>query len=236
MRESDDEKRQRAARIEAALDELREDGATLSPLTPPAGKQLASTFWGRAWCRHLAEFEVYEKRLLPGRTLLRKQQVLDLAIAPGGNTAWVVDDAVHRVRVGIQPMDSELWQEVVTACAGAVPSLLDLLSGQLGESVLATLTDPENGILPQPGDIRTVCGCDDYADPCRHAAAVLYGAGLKLDESPTLLFTLRGRDAAELLGSARDTAIADLNASSTELQGADLSQLFGIELDSDEAR
>jgi hypothetical protein len=44
-----------------------------------------------------------------------------------------------------------------------------------------------------------------------------------------LLFTLRGVDQAELLSSASSTTMADLSSGS-ELAGADLSALFGIDI------
>ena len=48
---------------------------------------------------------------------------------------------------------------------------------------------------------------------CKHAAAVLYGVGSRLDKSPELLFRLRGVDEAELIAAdmalPRGTAAAD---------------------------
>ena len=97
------------------------------------------------------------------------------------------------------------------------------------------VTDPERGLFPKPREIRFNCSCPDWADLCKHSAAVLYGVGLQLDQKPDLLFTLRGVNAGDLIATASQEAVADLaNAGAGELSGADLSALFGIEIDSGE--
>ena len=40
------------------------------------------------------------------------------------------------------------------------------------------------------------CSCPDWAELCKHVAAVLYGIGRKLDDDPMLLLRLRGIDTA----------------------------------------
>ena len=66
--------------------------------------------------------------------------------------------------------------------------------------------------------------------------ASLYGVGVRMDEKPELFFELRGVDHTELVGGAA-TAAPGLAAEATTrsdrkvLEGADLSALFGIELD-----
>ena len=52
----------------------------------------------------------------------------------------------------------------------------------------------DKGLFPSPKDIKLSCSCPDWADMCKHVAAVLYGVGARLDASPELLFTLRGLD------------------------------------------
>ncbi|MBN1296663.1 hypothetical protein JXA80_07770 [bacterium] len=63
---------------------------------------------------------------------------------------------------------------------------------------------------------------------CKDVAAVLYGVGARLDEQPSLLFTLRKVDAEELIHSE-----IDLGESGGAGEFADdaLAELFGIEID-----
>ena len=70
---------------------------------------------------------------------------------------------------------------------------------------------------------------------CKHVAAVLYGVGARLDEKPELFFTLRGVDMQELITAASATATAPLAPVATEgaaLAGADLTEIFGVEIES----
>ncbi len=46
-------------------------------------RQLATTFWGRAWCDNLDRYADFANRLPRGRAYLRNGSVLDLAIAAG---------------------------------------------------------------------------------------------------------------------------------------------------------
>ncbi|HZS33253.1 MAG TPA: SWIM zinc finger family protein, partial [Methylomirabilota bacterium] len=53
------------------------------------------------------------------------------------------------------------------------------------------------------GELRTECSCPDWANPCKHVAAVHYVLGEFLDRDPLLLFELRGRPRARLLADLR---------------------------------
>lgn len=70
---------------------------------------------------------------------------------------------------------------------------------------------------------------------CKHVAAVLYGVGVRLDEKPELCFTLRGMDMQELITAASTNAttpLAAAPAADTALAGADLTEIFGVEIES----
>jgi hypothetical protein len=64
---------------------------------------------------------------------------------------------------------------------------------------MSIVTDQEKGLLPLPNQIALGCNCPDWAELCKHLAAVLYGVGHRLDQQPELLFTLRGVNAKELI-------------------------------------
>ena len=50
---------------------------------------------------------------------------------------------------------------------------------------------------------RAQCSCPDWADPCKHAAAVVYLMADVLDADPFALLLLRGRDRGEVLAALR---------------------------------
>ena len=87
---------------------------------------------------------------------------------------------------------------------------LELLQGRLSDHVLRVVTDPDRGLFPKPGEITLTCDCPDWAVMCKHAAAVLYGVGSRLDDRPELLFRLRDVDADDLV--VGDMALPDAAA------------------------
>lgn len=227
-----DEVQEQKARVQRDIAKRVGRGEVFDKLEVPQGsKKLATTFWGKAWCDHLQSYQEYDHRLPRGRSYLRQGNVYQLKIGPGLVSAMVAGSELYETSVHIKPLATEVWQDVVEACAGQVGSMLDLLAGKLGDGVLRVLTDPEAGIFPQSKEIRFDCSCPDHADMCKHVAAVLYGVGVLLDAQPELFFTLRSVDGAELLATSREEMVQDLTVESEGgLEGEDLSALFGIDL------
>lgn len=217
------------------INQRRKKGESLEPILPAAGgrTKISTTFWGQAWCRHLESFSDYENRLPRGRSYLRSGSVLDLTIAEGSVSATVAGSHLYETQVTITALPKKDWKQLVAHCSGHVGSMLDLLGGKLGDDTLRLLTDRENGIFPKPRQMRFSCSCPDWADMCKHVAAVLYGVAVRLDQDPSLLFVLRGVDSADLLGEAAASSmqdLADAAGAGAELGDADLSALFGIDL------
>jgi uncharacterized Zn finger protein len=95
------------------------------------------------------------------------------------------------------------------------------------------ITRKGTGLFPAPTEIKLKCSCPDWATMCKHVAAVLYGVGARLDESPELLFVLRSVDKEELItqaASATDLA-AKTGIGGPEISESDIGAVFGIEMD-----
>ncbi len=205
----------RRARALVKMRELREQGMKVQPVEL-RGRTIAGSFWGRRWCEHLESFSDYANRLPLGRTYLRNGSVCHLAIGAGRVEAMVAGQDIYRVVVRIRRLDRPSWEAIRTACAGRIGSVIDLLQGRLPDRVMDVFTHRDTGLFPKPGEIEMTCDCPDGAAACRHAAAVIYGVGSRLDDSPELLFHLRGVDEAELITAdtvpPRGTAAADDSA------------------------
>ncbi len=94
----------------------------------------------------------------------------------------------------------------------------------------------DGGLFPAPSEIKAKCSCPDGAYICKHVAAVHYGIGSRLDTRLELFFTLRGVDASELISvTAQDVvgAPAGKSKKNAALGGADLSALFGVEIEAE---
>lgn len=199
-------------------------------IAPPGSRKLVSTFWGKAWCQHLESHSDYAYRLPRGRSYLRQGHVYNLEIESGVVTAQVAGSDLYEVRVTFERLAASSWQTLKEDCAGGVTSLLDLLAGKLGDGVLRAIVDPARGLFPGPREIKLSCNCPDYADMCKHVAAVLYGVGVRLDTAPELFFVLRQVDPSELLSSAATPTLTGAEGADAALAGEDLSALFGIDL------
>ena len=119
-------------------------------------------------------------------------------------------------------------------CAGKIDSVVELLRGSLSRGVMEIVTRKGEGLFPTPKEISLSCSCPDWALMCKHVAATLYGVGARLDDSPELLFALRGVDPADMVVAAAERARSGGGTRRTRvLEGADLSSVFGIEIDAD---
>ena len=217
----------RRARVARVSDELRRNGVDVQPVHIE-GRSIARSFWGRRWCHHLESCSDFENRLPRGRAYVRNGSVCHLDVHAGGVDAMVVGSDLYHVVVRIRKLGKAAWKAIRVECAGRVGSVLELLQGRLSDHVLRVVTDPDRGLFPKPGEITLTCDCPDWAVMCKHAAAVLYGVGSRLDERPELLFRLRDVDAEDLV--VGDMALPDASAGDDVLAG-DLADIFGIDLD-----
>jgi hypothetical protein len=222
---------ERRRRIAAAVRDLERRGHDPEPVEIP-GREIATTFWGEAWCEHVEGLADLATRLPRGRSYARSGAVVDLRIEPGAVRARVCGTELYDATVSIRPLSRARWSAVRRASTGRIGDLVELLSGRLPEDVLRLLVDRERGLFPASEEIRLECSCPDDARLCKHLAAVLYGIGARLDRSPELLFVLRGVDAGELVaaaGAAAGKAVG--SAGGSALPRDALGEIFGIELD-----
>jgi len=191
----------------------------------PRARKIAQTFWGNAWCAHLEAYRDLSNRLPRGRTYLRKGSVRDLHVDRGRITGLVQGTSLYEVDIAIEPMAESDVAALVERIGGGLDSVVALLEGRLGDSVLRAVTDPAAKLFPARTEITFGCSCPDGARVCKHVAAVFYGVSLRLDAQPELLFVLRGLAPERLVeGVSFGGAPVD---DARELRG-DLSEIFGV--------
>ena len=226
-----------AQRRQTALREMakrRKQGHAVSPVVVE-GRTIAKTFWGRAWCDNLERYSDYANRLPRGRTYVRNGSVIDLQIAAGVIQALVSGSEIYEVTVKITPVAKTRWKSICSDCAGAIDSLVELLQGRFSKGVMERICRQNEGLFPSPKEIQLACSCPDWAGMCKHVAAVMYGIGARFDTQPELLFKLREVDHAELIAKAgTGLPLAKTAAASDKiLKSADLSGIFGLEMDAE---
>lgn len=221
----------RRANARKEVDALARKGRTISPVSID-GRTIAQTFWGKSWCDHLESYSDFSNRLPRGRTYVRNGSVVDLQIGEGSVTALVSGSSLYTVKIGIKPLATEMWQCIRRDCAGRIGSLIELLKGQFGASVMEIVTRRPGGLFPEPSEIDMDCSCPDWAGMCKHVAATLYGVGARLDHQPQLLFTLRKVNHSDLLDHTGDAqGLARAPTDQTIIADESLGEVFGIELD-----
>lgn len=223
---------ERRRRAKKKMDALRKKGVDIQPVEI-GGRKIAQSFWGEAWCDHLESFSDFENRLPRGRTYVRNGSVCHLAMAKGHIEAKVSGSELYDVKVSIKTLPGKKWELLKGRCGGKIGSLIELLQGRLSDHVMEVVTHREEGLFPLPGEMSFTCSCPDWANMCKHVAAVLYGVGARLDNKPELLFALRGVNHEELIEADAEQAVtaATSGGTSKRLADTELSDVFGIELD-----
>lgn len=228
---------QRKIRCEKLIAKLRKaKGQTIRPILIE-GRKITTTYWGNAWCDNMESYADYAHRIARGRSYARNSSIINLAETENGFTAQVLGSDPYQVDIKFDPLPAATWKAIKKTCTGKVDSLINLLSGSIDDSILTHLANPKKGLFPKPKEIHISCTCPDRAILCKHAAAVLYGIGHRLDTEPELLFKLRQVDHTELANTASKTieAIAgEAQTSDSDLDDSDLSDIFGIDIDLNE--
>lgn len=169
-------------------------------------RAFGATWWGTAWLIALEErARLDPSRLSRGRGYARRGTVDALEIMPGLVRAEVQGsrDRPYQVTVRVRELDAGEWDQVLEAVAAELGHTAALLDGELPPEVADDVAATGLDLLPGAGEIQPRCSCPDWADPCKHAAAVCYLVADALDADPFALLRLRGRERDEVLAGLR---------------------------------
>jgi uncharacterized Zn finger protein len=226
---SNDEKKARAAKAAKKASKKKK----LHP-SRPASYAIASTWWGKSWIRNLEGYADYSSRLPRGRNYVRNGAVIDLEIENGVVNALVAGSAAepYEVSVTIAPLNARTRGQLVKKCRAALTGLPALLAGEFPKDLEKKFLSRGDGLFPAPREIQFDCTCPDWASMCKHVAAALYGAAVRLDEKPELFFILRGMKIEDFVGTVLKEETDDLldkakKKSSRRLSSGEASRLFG---------
>ncbi len=174
---------------------------------------IGEKWWSKRWVALLESFKM-GARLGRGRSYARKGQVISIDVRKG-----VVRSKVQGARS--KPYDLEIrltqisdddWKKAIEAMASKAVFAAKLLSGEMPKDIEEAFVDAGCSLFPGKKDIKTNCSCPDWADPCKHIAAVYYIMAEKFDEDPFLLFKLRGRTKDEIIEALRESRASTMPA------------------------
>jgi uncharacterized Zn finger protein/DNA-binding XRE family transcriptional regulator len=199
------------------------------------GTRIAKTFWGERWCDHFESMADYANRIPRGRTYARNGSVVDLKIDAGKIEALVLGSDAYKVEMTVKPLPQDKWEVIKKKCQGGIATMVDLLMGRFSPEIMEVLCDPEIGMFPKKSEISHKCSCPDVASLCKHVSAVFLGIGNRLDHSPELLFLLRRVNPMELFEGSAERFCEERRIQSPDLLEGDLSNIFGVDIASDDA-
>lgn len=163
-------------------------------------------WWSRRWTEVLERFRL-GARLGRGRNYAVTGQVSSLAITPGQVAAIVQGSKREPYASGIlfRTVEGEAKARLVRALRQRPMLVARLLISELPYEVETLFREAGCPLFPQrEHDLTSRCSCPDYANPCKHLAAVYYLLGEAITLNPLLLLELRGISRADLLGDAAE--------------------------------
>lgn len=225
-------------RSEKQVAKLRKKNPNLAPVVLPT-RTLAHSWWGKSWNNNVERYADFANRLDRGRSYVRCGCVLDLQVKQGEVHSLVAGSGSkpYKIKIEIAPLPQHQLSHITNQAKEKLQSLTELLAGKFPTDLQDLFFDREAGLFPTPNDISFDCNCPDWAITCKHVAATLYGIGARLDEDPSLFFTLRHIDQSALVSEVIATqtdALLKKAASGTgrrrRLADSDVGAVFNVDL------
>jgi len=160
-----------------------------------------SNWWAERWIETLMEYDM-DERLTRGKSYARRGQVTELKIGKGRVTAVIQGSSEYDVVINIKVLGKSKWRDIVKRIMGRPTVAASLLSGRMHEGIESIFADAKVMMFASKSDTETYCTCPDWANPCKHIAAVYFLLAEEFDRDPLLIFQMRGIERGELLEMA----------------------------------
>ena len=165
------------------------------------GDRFGTTWWGRLWIHALEELgDDFENRLPRGKKYAEEGAVSHFMVKPGEIQARVHGRKTYEVTLGLPALTPLQWDRALERIAQESRFTASLLAGEMPQGLDETFREAGASLYPRvPKELQTHCTCPDWANPCKHVAAVCYIMAEALDRDPWLLFDLRGKTRESVL-------------------------------------
>jgi len=168
--------------------------------------QFVKNWWASRWIKALKAL-MDSARLSRGRSYARRGQVIGIDIAAGLVSAQVQGTRrrPYEVSIRLGLLSDRQWDQVLDVLSERAIFAAQLLNGEMPPDIEQVFDAARVPLFPaSQGDLQTDCSCPDWANPCKHIAAVYYLLGERFDQDPFLLFELRGRNKGEIAAALRE--------------------------------
>ncbi len=185
--------------------------------------EIGSTWWSKRWIEVLESLSM-GTRLTRGRSYARQGQVISIDIEPGVVKAKVQGSRPkpYNIKIQLRPLSDQDWEEATEAMAAQAIFAAKLLAGEMPTNIEEAFHAVKLSLFPTAAkDLVTDCSCPDWANPCKHIAAVYYLLAERFDEDPFLIFKLRGRTKDEIIQALREKRTETLPVESAAPSASD---------------
>lgn len=161
---------------------------------------IGETWWSKRWVGVLESFDM-GARLGRGRSYARRGQVVSIKVKKGIVYARVqgTRDKPYSVKIKLPVLSDTEWDQVTDVMASQALFAAKLLSGEMPLNIEEAFDEAGVSLFPESKkELDTYCSCPDWANPCKHIAAVYYLLAEQFDEDPFLIFVLRGQTKEEI--------------------------------------
>ncbi|MDA3925360.1 MAG: SWIM zinc finger family protein [Kiritimatiellae bacterium] len=151
-------------------------------------------WWSRRWVDMMEQFRL-GARLGRGRNYAEGGQVSELIVEQGQVKAVVqgVQKDPYISTISFKTLKSKAKKIVINELRLNPVLIARMLVGDLPLQIESILLKEGCPLFPEKErDLKSRCNCPDWANPCKHLAAVYYLLGEEISKNPMLLLKLRG--------------------------------------------
>lgn len=159
------------------------------------------SWWAERWMDVLNGFRM-GGRLDRGRSYARQGQVVSIDVQKGEVTAQVQGSGSrpYDVVIKVKQLSGDEWEQVASGLTRRPSLAAKLLAGRMPRNIEDVFGAVGLSLFPgRVRDMNTDCNCPDWANPCKHIAAVYILLGEEFERDPFLIFRMRGSGREEIL-------------------------------------
>lgn len=163
----------------------------------------AGNWWARRWEAVLQEMDF----AAPDARASRAYRVKRLEVVTGGISAAIQDRERGNCDIDIRvtPLRDDQWDRVCEALSTQALVSAQLLSGVMPPEIEQVFVEAGARLLPTArGEIAVKCSCCTRGK-CVHVPVIFALFGEMINDDPSLLFQLRGRDRQQVLRKVRES-------------------------------
>lgn len=181
--------------------------------------EMVKKWWSKRFIEILTSFG-WESRLQRGRRYARAGQVLRVNLGKGTISAEVQGSMSmpYRVEIKFPEIPEKAWTKIMKAMEQRPEFTSLMLAGEIKPEIEDLFLKSGSSLFPaRSTDMQMSCSCPDYANPCKHIAAVFYVMADTFDADPFILLQLRGKTKEEIVASISKTTAKNSNPVKNEL-------------------